>query len=316
MSVRPGTPPPEPPSRERRRGSIVLPVLAGLIVGGAAIAVAVILVRNGGNGEAATPAEPPAASVTNQNGPVLGIVFPEGFTRQEMADRIAAVNQIAKEERGADTSLVPRDYRAITRRSKLPGEFAGDGKSRSLEGFLFPATYDFTPATTTQELVEMQIAAFDSAWAQVDLTAAKKKNLTPYDVLIIASMIEEEVRVARERRLVAAVIYNRLREGIPLGLDATLRYGLEIPPTEPITEADLDSDNPYNTRKLAGLPPTPISNPGLASMKAAARPAAVNYLYFARKKDCKSHYFARTQAEHDNFLAGPDSYRNGPNACA
>ena len=92
--------------------------------------------------------------------------------------------------------------------------------------------------------------------------------------------------------------------------------GSRYPPTQAITESDLESDNPYNTRKLAGLPPTPISNPGLASMKAAARPAAVDFLYFARKKDCKSHYFARTQAEHDRFLAGPNSFLNGPNACA
>ena len=316
MNAPQGALPPEPPRQKRRRGAVVLPVLAGLLIGGAAVAVAVILVRGGGSGEAATPAEPPADSVANQGGPVLGIVFPEGFTRQEMADRIGAVNEIAKEERGVGTSLVPREYRAITRRSTLPGEFAGDGKMRSLEGFLFPATYDFTPETTTQQLVDLQLAAFDDAWAQVDLKAAKKKNLTPYDVLIIASMIEKEVRVARERRLVAAVIYNRLKADIPLGLDATLRYGLEIPPTQAITESDLESDNPYNTRKLAGLPPTPISNPGLASMKAAARPAAVDFLYFAREKDCKSHHFSRTQAQHDRFLAGPNSFLNGPNACA
>jgi UPF0755 protein len=275
-----------------------------------------IVMRDDGNGEAATPAEAPATPATGAAGPVLRIVFPEGFTREEMADRIAAVNEIAADERDVETSLVPREYRVITRSSPLPGEFAGDGKARSLEGFLFPATYSFTPETTTQQLVDQQLAAFDDAWAQVDLTAAGKKNLTPYDVLIIASMIEEEVRVPRERRLVAAVIYNRLRAGMPLQLDATVRYGLEIPPTEPITQSDLESDNPYNTRKHVGLPPTPISNPGLASMQAAADPAEADFLFFVRKKDCRSHYFARTEDDFLRFLEGPNSFRNGPDECA
>jgi len=87
------------------------------------------------------------------------------------------------------------------------------------------------------------------------------------------------------------VIYNRLHTGMPLGIDATLRYGLNIPPTESIHQSQLESDSPYNTRKHAGLPPTPIANPGLASMQAAAHPAKVNYLYFVRKPDKKHHFF-------------------------
>jgi len=99
---------------------------------------------------------------------------------------------------------------------------------------------------------------------------------------------------------VAAVIYNRLHGRMPLGIDATLRYGLGIPPTKAITKRDLASDSPYNTRKLRGLPPTPIANPGLASMQAAAHPAKVDYLYFVRKPDCRSHFFT---ASIDEFLA-------------
>jgi peptidoglycan lytic transglycosylase G len=114
-------------------------------------------------------------------------------------------------------------------------------------------------------------------------------------------MIEREVVVPRERRLVAAVVYNRLRAGMPLGIDATLRYGLQIPPTEPITLAQLDSPSAYNTRKLAGLPPTPIANPGLAAMQAAAHPATVDYLYFVRKPDCRSHFFTANGAAFDAY---------------
>jgi UPF0755 protein len=291
----------------------MLAVTAGILAGAAAIVVAVLLVR-GGDGSNAAPT-PATHAATAAPLPTLRIVFPEGFTREEMAARIRAVNEIAKEQRNTGTSLVPRDYLRQTARSPFPGTFAGDGKPRSLEGFLFPATYEFTPVTTTQQLIQLQLTAFRRAWGQLDLGYAKKRNLTPYDVLIIASMIEKEVRVAKERPLVAAVIYNRLKARMPLGIDATLRYGLHIPPTQPITESELRSDSPYNTRTHQGLPPTPIANPGLAAMQAAAHPAKVGYLYFVRRKDCKSHFFAKTEAAFTRFLNGPNSFLNGPNRC-
>src|SRR5207245_9478754 len=128
-------------------------------------------------------------------------------------------------------------------------------------GFLFPATYDFVASTTTARLVRSQLAAFCTEWNQIDLRYARSKNLTGYDVLTIASMIERETIAPSERRLDAAVIHNRRHARMPLGIDATLRYGLHIAPTQSILESQLQSDNPYNTRKLAGLPPTPIANP-------------------------------------------------------
>jgi UPF0755 protein len=254
----------------------------------------------GGNDEPATTA---AAVTTVPQKPVLKIVFPEGFTRKEMAQRIAAVNKIAKAKRKITSKLRPLEYLRFTRRGQLPPDFAGD-KIPHLEGFLFPATYEFTEDTTSRALVRKQLDAFARAWEEVDLEYAKSKNLTAYEVLIIASMIEEEVQVPHERELVSAVIYNRLREGIALGIDATIRYGLDIPPTEPIHQSDLDSDSPYNTRDFLGLPPTPISNPGLAAIQAAAHPAQSEYLYFIRKPDCKSHFFTASQEEFDNFPRG------------
>jgi UPF0755 protein len=227
----------------------------------------------------------------------LRIVFPEGFTREEMAARITAVNKIAKERRKVTPRLKAGRYLALTRRHRLPGRFAEDGRARQLEGFLFPATYEFLAKTSTKQLVEKQLEAFERAWAQVDLTYAKSKKLTPYDVLIIASMVEREAVVASERRLVAAVIYNRLKVGLPLGIDATIRYGLGVPGTESLRESHLQSDNPYNTRKRPGLPPTPIANPGLASIKAAANPARTNYLYFLRKPDSQQHFFTASEDE-------------------
>jgi len=229
------------------------------------------------------------------------IVFPEGFTRAQIAARVGAVAKIAERERGKVPKLTSRAYRAATRGKRLQPGF---GNHRyPLEGFLFPATYDFTARSTAAQLVNAQLKAFRRNWAKVDLGYAKSKNLTPYDVLTIASMVEREAAAPEERQLVAAVIYNRLHEGMPLGIDATIRYGLNIPPTRAIRESELHSSNPYNTRTQAGLPPTPIANPGLASMQAAAHPAHVDYLYFVRKPDKKHHFFTASSEAFDRYKA-------------
>ncbi|HYM63689.1 MAG TPA: endolytic transglycosylase MltG [Gaiellaceae bacterium] len=268
-------------------------VLIGLAWGIKSIAESAGLGTDESAGETTPAATAPVS-------PTLKIVFPEGFTRKEMAARIAAVNEIALERRDVKTRLSPKAYLRLSQRGALPRDFA-KAKFPNLEGFLFPATYSFTKDTTTRGLVTMQLDAFTTAWEGVDLKYAKSKNLTAYDVLIIASMVEEEVQVPKERRLVAAVIYNRLRAGTPLGIDATIRYGFDIPPTQAILESQLDSDSPYNSRKFAGLPPTPIANPGLASIQAAAHPAKVDYTFFIRKPDCRSHFFTASQEEFDNY---------------
>ena len=232
---------------------------------------------------------PPTVAVTAPK--VVRILFPEGFTRAQMALRADK----------RSPTITERGYLGATSSSSLPGEFAGDGKARNLEGFLFPATYELFTTDRSTRLVSKQLDAFRLNWGKVNLKYARSKNLTSYDVLIIASMIEKEVKVPKERALVAAVIYNRLHARMPLGIDATLRYGLGIPPTQAITKQDLASDSPYNTRKLRGLPPTPIANPGLASIDAAAHPAKVDYLYFVRKPDCRSHFFTASFEEFDAY---------------
>ena len=278
--------------------------LVGLLLG-LAILVAIVVGAGAWRGREEPPPPPPPKKPAKPPKPVLRIIFPEGFTRVQMADRIAAVNKIAKRKRKIEPRLSRKAYLRLTKVHRLPGRFARDGKARQLEGFLFPATYEFHPDTTTRRLVKMQLDAFERAWAKLDLDYARSKNLTPYEVLIIASLVEEEVQVPRERALVAAVIYNRLKIGMTLGIDATIRYGLGVPATESLRLSQLESDTPYNTRKFAGLPPTPIANPGLASMQAAARPARVDYLYFVRKADCKSHHFTANEQEFFNFLNGP-----------
>ena len=255
------------------------------------VALALALAGCMGDEPAAEPIEttPPPAR--------LRIIFPEGFTRREMADRVAAVREIAIAKRGVTPRLTKTGYLEASGAAVPPAEFRKDWKLSSIEGFLFPATYEFTKLTSSARLVRDQLTAFRRSWRKVNLRYARSKNLTPYDVLIIASMVEEETVVPRERKLVAAVIYNRLRNDMPLGIDATIRYGRNVPGTEPLKQSDLRSDSPYNTRRFLGLPPTPIANPGLASMKAAANPARVDYLYFVRIGDSNRHFFTASEAE-------------------
>ena len=286
-----------PGERPGRRRLLVRRLVAlGALIG--ALSLAAWLASLAVNGVAADDPPPPPTTVAAAPPPKpLRIVFPEGYTRKEMAARVAAVRKIAREKRKVDPLIRQQQYLSLTERSRLPGEFAGDRKVRDLEGFLFPATYDFTAKTTTRQLVEKQLTAFRKRWRQVDQAYAKSKNLTAYDVLIIASMIEKETIAPDERPLVAAVIYNRLKAGIPLGIDATIRYGLDVPGTEPLRQSHLASDSPYNTRNRQGLPPTPIANPGLASIQAAAHPADVDYLYFVRKPDKVHHFFTADESE-------------------
>ena len=252
--------------------------------------------------EGAAPVTPPAKSVATPAKP-LRIVFPEGFTREQMAERITAVKEIAKQRRGVETRLSAADYLRLTATSRLPARFAGDRKARSLEGFLFPATYEFTRRTTAKQLIAQQLKAFRQNWAKVDLGFARSKNLTPYDVLIIASMIEKEVVAPEERALVASVIYNRLRAGMELGIDATTRYALKVPPTESLRESQLRDPHPYNTRVHRGLPPGPIANPGLPSIQAAAHPKQTNFLFFVRKPDKVHHFFTASEQEFLDYQA-------------
>ena len=250
-----------------------------------------------GTSSAGETTPPPATTGPAPPPRPLRIIFPEGFSRAEMAERVAAVREIAIERRGVTPRLTRAAYLAATRAALPPRAFRAAWRRGTIEGFLFPATYEFTRLTTGRRLVADQLAAFREQWAKVDLRYARSKNLTPYDVLIIASMVEKETAVASERPLVAAVIYNRLRNRMPLGIDATIRYGLGIPGTESLTKQALATDSPYNTRLRTGLPPTPIANPGLASMRAAARPARVPYLYYVRKPGSLAHFFTASERE-------------------
>jgi uncharacterized YceG family protein len=171
---------------------------------------------------------------------------------------------------------------------------------------MFPATYTLVEGAPIRNLVAKQLAAFKQNFRKVGMGYARRKNLTRYDVLIIASLVEREAQLDRERPLIASVIYNRLRDGTPLGIDATIRYQTGNWQT-PILQSQLDRDTPYNTRLRRGLPPTPIGNPGLASMRAAAHPARTKYLFFVRKPGKSgAHAFSSTNAQ---FLRDNERYQ-------
>jgi UPF0755 protein len=274
----------------RRRGRRVLVTLAlGLLLLGVAAAVAAY--RYLDRDEPAPAAEPPARTIT--------LTIPEGLSRAQTAE--------VAEEAG-----LRGDYMAASVRSPVldPARYGGAG-AKDLEGFLFPDTFELRARAPVSDLVGLQLEDFKRRLAGVDLDYARSKNLTTYDVLIIASMVEEEAQLESERPLIAAVIYNRLRDGMPLGIDATIRFATSNY-TEPLTESELAVDSPYNTRLNAGLPPGPIGNPGLASIEAAARPANVDYLFYVVKPGaCGEHSFSETEEE---FFADAARYEEAREA--
>jgi uncharacterized YceG family protein len=261
------------------------------VVRGTLVALAVAALVAGCGGASAAP---PTTTIKQLR--QFRILFPEGFTRAEMAARVTAVAKIAKQESHHPVKLSEKKYLSASLRQAFPGFGA---KKLQMEGFLFPDTYFFDKTSTSAYLVQEQLSEFRTMWKKVDMSYARSKNLTPYDVLKIASIIEGEAQASNEYPLVSAVIYNRLHLGMTLGMDSTLRYGLHVPGNQSLTQSELANPTPYNTRLHKGLPPTPIGNPGLLALQAAAHPAHVDYLYFVRKPDHVHHYFT---ASYQDFL--------------
>jgi uncharacterized YceG family protein len=235
--------------------------------------------------------------------PTVNVTLPEGPSLREEAPVVDHSGKV----KGAYAKAARS--RAVLRRIRRLGAPRG---TTSPEGFLFPATYTLVKGSPARYLVAKQLAAFKQNMAKVDMSYARRKNLTRYDVLIIASMVEREAQLDRERPLVASVIYNRLKADSPLGIDATIRYYTNNW-ARPIRVSELQADEPYNTRLRRGLPPTPIGNPGLASLKAAANPARTSYFFYVRKPgNSGAHAFSSTNAQ---FLRDQQRYqasRGGP----
>ncbi len=219
---------------------------------------------------------------------VIQVTIPEGRSRSEIAPLVKRLRGNYVRATRKDAALNPRAYRARG--------------ATSLEGFLFPATYELKKGQGVRALVRQQLTAFKRNFGGVDLRFARRKNLTPYDVLIIASLVEREAAVAKERPIIASVIYNRLKNDIRLDIDATVRF-VTGNWTRPLRVSELANPSPYNTRVHTGLPPGPIGNPGLASIKAAAHPASTDYLFYvAAVCGNGKHKFAATDAEFQRYV--------------
>jgi UPF0755 protein len=219
------------------------------------------------------------------------VTIPEGYSRAQAAQLVEEVG-------------LKGDYTEETIRSPYlsPAKYGGVD-AKSLEGFLFPDTFELKPGAPATDLAQLQLADFKRQIKGVNMRYARSKNLTVYDVLIIASLIEDEAGRPGQRKQVAAVVYNRLREGIPLGIDATIRFATGNY-TEPLTESELAVDSPYNTRTNAGLPPGPINSPGLDAIEAAAHPAKSEFLYYVNAPGtCGGLAFSKTFEEFEADVA-------------
>lgn len=175
-----------------------------------------------------------------------------------------------------------------------------DPAARDLEGYLFPETYSLPPGTSPAKLVHLMAARFEQLFTEEMRQAAEAQGLTTREAVTLASIVEKETAKAEERPVVAAVYMNRLKAHMPLQCDPTVIYALERAGRYDgnLTRANLEMDSPYNTYRYPGLPPGPIASPGLASLKAAVAPAAVDFLYFVSRND-GSHVFSRTLEEHN-----------------
>ncbi len=218
------------------------------------------------------------------------VTIPEGLTGQEISPLVAPL--LSDGQGGFEAAF--KDTASI--RSLAP-------LAKNLEGYLFPETYSFARGISGKDAVEAMISQFRSVFDQARLSRTKALGMALPEIVVLASLIEKESAVAEEKRLVSAVLHNRLRLGMKLDCDPTIIYALkqEGKYQGRLRKKDMSLDSPYNTYLHAGLPPGPICNPGLEAIDAALSPAAENYLYFVAKDD-GSHYFSRTFAEHQNAV--------------
>ena len=219
-------------------------------------------------------------------GPQFKLVLPPGLTLAEIADRVGML-----QGHNRDTFLQVAQS-GVVRSRYQPADVT------SLEGLVYPDTYFVSKGETDQQILTRLVSAFDQRADEIGLSGPNAGGLTPYQTVVAASLIEREAKLDEDRPLISAVIHNRLVAGKPLQIDATVCFakgGCNASPTA----ADLALDSPYNTYKIAGIPPTPISTVSVKSLQAAQNPASVSYLYYVLSDKNGKHKFATTQEEQD-----------------
>ena len=221
--------------------------------------------------------------------PIVAITVPEGLDLEQTAEQVASQSDVSSAQ-----------FEEAARKTDYGYGFLEDPAIKSTEGFLFPKQYEFERGTTAPQMVTRMLEQYLLETQTLDISGAKERlNLTEYELVTVASIIEKEASSPEERPLVASVIYNRIRKDMPLQIDATVLYSLDSPKEE-LSLADLKVDSPYNTYENTGLPPGPICSPSRQSLEAAINPAETDYLYYVLKSNGEEHFFTNN---YNDFLA-------------
>ena len=216
------------------------------------------------------------------------ITIPEGLTLEQTARVVEAEGGVPAEE-----------IEAAARKTDYGYAFLDDPDIETTEGFLFPKKYEFEGETSAEQIVNRLLEQYLIETRELDFEAAQRRlNLTEYELVTVASLVEKEAANPEERSIIAGVIYNRIRSGMPLQVDATVQYILDKP-KEDLSIDDLEIESPYNTYKNRGLPPGPIANPSRESIRAALEPAATDAFYYVLEPGGKEHFFTN---DYDEFL--------------
>ncbi len=221
--------------------------------------------------------------------PTFAFTVPEGLTIEETAGVVAENSEISAGEFEEAASSTDHGY-----------AFLEDEAINDTEGFLFPKSYEFEEGTTADQMVNRLLEQYLLETENVDFAAASERlNLTEYELLTVASLIEREAANEEEKPVIASVIYNRIRADMPLQIDATIQYA-RGEQKENLSLADLEMDSPYNTYQNTGLPPGPIASPSLSSIEAAVNPDETDFVYYVITPDGNDHFFTNN---YDEFLA-------------
>ncbi len=233
-----------------------------------------------------------------EGGQVLqhNVTFREGSTVAELA-RLLESERLAKAD---DVVRVARDGLFLR---------ALDLKGSSVEGYLFPDTYQFVKGMTPEEMLGRMVARMRDRISPILIEATRARELDMHQLLTLASIIEKEAVERGEMPLISAVFWNRLKLDMPLQADPTVQYAVGKD-RQRLTRDDLQADSPFNTYRRSGLPPGPIASPSLSAIQAAANPAPVRYLYFVATGDDRRHQFSSTLADHNAAVARYRLVRN------
>jgi UPF0755 protein len=218
----------------------------------------------------------------------IEVTIPEGLTLKQTA-------QVIEEE----TGIPAAEFEEAAKKTDYRYAFLDDPDIETIEGFLFPKRYEFEKDTDASQIVDRLLEQYLVETKDLDFEEAQDRlNLTEYELVTVASIIEKEAANDEERPLVASVIYNRIRANMPLQVDATIQYALDEP-KEDLSLVDLKIESPYNTYKNPGLPPSPVASPGRESIRAALEPAKTDYLYYVLEANSEEHFFTN---DYDEFL--------------